>query len=48
MAASIGTMFGKLGALMGNVLIGFFIDFHCIVPVVVSCSFLISEYKKKL
>lgn len=43
MAASIGTMFGKVGALMGNILIGLFIDVHCIVPIIVSCSFLISE-----
>ncbi|VVC44488.1 Hypothetical protein CINCED_3A025275 [Cinara cedri] len=41
MAASIGTMFGKVGALMGNILIGVFIDVHCIVPIIVSCSFLI-------
>lgn len=44
MAASIGTMFGKVGALMGNILIGVFIDVHCIVPIFVSCSFLISKY----
>lgn len=47
MAASIGTMFGKVGALMGNILIGVFIDVHCIVPIIVSCSFLICEYKIK-
>lgn len=45
MAASIGTMFGKIGALLGNILIGIFIDAHCIVPIFVSSSFLISEYK---
>lgn len=48
MAASIGTMFGKIGALMGNILIGLFIDINCVIPIVVSCSFLISEcYEKK-
>jgi len=45
MAASIGTMFGKIGALLGNILIGICIDAHCIVPIFVSSSFLISEYK---
>lgn len=45
MAASIGTMFGKIGALLGNILIGIFIDAHCIVPIFVSSSFLIGEYK---
>lgn len=39
-----GTMFGKVGALMGNILIGVFIDVHCVIPIIVSCSFLISEY----
>lgn len=48
MAASIGTMFGKIGALLGNILIGIFIDVHCIVPIFVSSSFLISEYKYKI
>lgn len=46
MATSIGTMFGKVGAIMGNILIGFFIDVYCIVPIIVSCSFLISKYKR--
>ncbi|XP_022182076.1 synaptic vesicle glycoprotein 2B-like isoform X1 [Myzus persicae] len=41
MAASIGTMFGKIGALVGNILIGVFIDAHCIIPIIVSSLFLI-------
>ena len=45
MATSIGNMFGKTGALLGNILIGIFIDAHCIVPIFVSSSFLISKYK---
>lgn len=48
MAASVGTMFGKVGALMGNILIGVFIDVHCVIPIIVSCSFLISEYTNKI
>jgi len=44
MAASIGTMFGKIGALLGNILIGIFIDAHCTVPIIVSSLFLISEF----
>lgn len=47
MAASIGTMFGKVGALMGNILIGVFIDAYCIVPIIVSSTFLICKYKNK-
>jgi hypothetical protein len=45
MATSIGTMFGKLGALIGNILTGIFIDVNCIVPITFSCLFLISKYK---
>ncbi|XP_025413829.1 synaptic vesicle glycoprotein 2A-like isoform X2 [Sipha flava] len=41
MATSIGTMFGKLGALIGNILTGIFIDVNCIVPITFSCLFLI-------
>jgi len=48
MAASIGTMFGKVGALMGNILIGVFIDVHCIIPIFVASSFLISKYSDKV
>lgn len=48
MAASVGTMFGKVGALMGNILIGVFIDVHCVIPIIVSCSFLIGEYRNKI
>lgn len=47
MAASIGTMFGKVGAFMGNILIGVFIDAYCIVPIIVACSFLLCKYKNK-
>lgn len=43
-----GTMFGKVGALMGNILIGVFIDVHCVIPIIVSCSFLIGEYRNKI
>lgn len=48
MAASVGTMFGKVGALMGNILIGIFIDVYCVIPIIVSCTFLISEYTNKI
>ncbi|XP_025423753.1 synaptic vesicle glycoprotein 2C-like isoform X2 [Sipha flava] len=41
MAVSIGSTFGKIGALLGNVVVGVFIDEYCTVPIVVACSFLI-------
>ncbi|XP_060861535.1 synaptic vesicle glycoprotein 2B-like isoform X1 [Metopolophium dirhodum] len=41
MAVSIGSTFGKVGALMGNVIVGVFIDELCGIPILVSCSFLI-------
>uniref|UniRef100_A0A2H8TZZ2 Synaptic vesicle glycoprotein 2A n=1 Tax=Melanaphis sacchari TaxID=742174 RepID=A0A2H8TZZ2_9HEMI len=41
MAVSIGSTFGKVGALMGNVVVGVFIDELCVIPILVSCSFLI-------
>lgn len=44
MAVSIGSMFGKVGGLLGNVIVGVFIDAHCTVPILVSCSFLMSKY----
>ncbi|XP_060861423.1 synaptic vesicle glycoprotein 2C-like [Metopolophium dirhodum] len=40
-AVSIGSMFGKIGAVIGNIVVGVFIDAHCMVPILVSCSFLI-------
>lgn len=43
MAVSIGSTFGKIGALLGNVIVGVFIDVHCIVPILVSCSFLLCK-----
>ncbi|XP_015370803.1 PREDICTED: synaptic vesicle glycoprotein 2B [Diuraphis noxia] len=41
MAVSIGSTFGKIGALMGNIIVGVFIDALCVIPILVSCSFLI-------
>ncbi|KAE9527698.1 hypothetical protein AGLY_012771 [Aphis glycines] len=41
MAVSIGSTFGKIGALMGNIVVGVFIDELCVIPIFVSCSFLI-------
>ncbi|CAH1708574.1 synaptic vesicle glycoprotein 2B-like isoform X2 [Aphis gossypii] len=41
MAVSIGSTFGKIGALMGNIVVGVFIDELCVIPILVSCSFLI-------
>lgn len=45
MAVSLGSMFGKIGALLGNIVVGVFIDVHCTIPIIVSCSFLISKCK---
>jgi len=44
MAVSIGSTFGKVGALMGNIVVGVFIDELCAIPILVSCLFLISKY----
>ncbi|VVC36128.1 Major facilitator superfamily,Major facilitator superfamily domain,Major facilitator, sugar transporter- [Cinara cedri] len=41
MATSMGCMFGKVGGVVGNIIIGLFIDAHCTIPIVSSCSFLI-------
>ncbi|CAI6350752.1 unnamed protein product [Macrosiphum euphorbiae] len=38
---SIGSMFGRIGAVIGNIVVGVFIDAHCMVPILVSCSLLI-------
>uniref|UniRef100_A0A2H8TZE7 Synaptic vesicle glycoprotein 2B n=1 Tax=Melanaphis sacchari TaxID=742174 RepID=A0A2H8TZE7_9HEMI len=43
-AVAIGSMFGKVGAVIGNIVVGIFIDAHCMVPILVSCSLLISKY----
>ncbi|XP_025423748.1 synaptic vesicle glycoprotein 2C-like isoform X2 [Sipha flava] len=41
LAVAIGSTFGKIGSIVGNVVVGIFIDAYCIVPIVVSCSFLL-------
>ncbi|XP_050419693.1 synaptic vesicle glycoprotein 2B-like [Adelges cooleyi] len=41
MAVSIGGTFGKIGALLGNVVVGVYIDAHCLIPIVVSGALLI-------
>ncbi|XP_050540645.1 synaptic vesicle glycoprotein 2B-like isoform X2 [Daktulosphaira vitifoliae] len=40
-AVSIGSMFGKFGGLMGNIMLGMFIDVYCAVPIIISCLLLI-------
>ncbi|XP_050540651.1 synaptic vesicle glycoprotein 2B-like isoform X2 [Daktulosphaira vitifoliae] len=41
MAVSLGGTFGKIGALLGNIVVGIFIDAHCIIPIIIACSFLL-------
>jgi len=38
-------MFGRIGAVIGNIVVGVFIDAHCMVPILVSFSLLMSKYK---